>query len=128
MKTAMRMLVLTMCFSAPGVFAKPRTQTYPVSCDRAWKAVEEVANGKEYTSSMMDDKRHKAELVTGHGNWTGKRTLYLTLTGSGDSCEVAVEGIFSGLAHNDKGDLFKRIEDAIQLSDAKKDDTKKEDK
>jgi len=26
---------------------------------------------------------------------------------------VAVEGVFSGLAHNDKGDLFKRIEEAL---------------
>jgi hypothetical protein len=108
-------------FRGPRCASQARTITYPVSCERVWKAVEVVAAGKEYTSSMLDDKRYKAELVTGHGNWTGKRSLYITLTGSGDTCEVAIEGVFSGLAHNDKGDLFKRHEDSMQLEDSKKD-------
>ncbi len=106
-------LLLTLLLVASPALAKPRTKSYPVSCDRVWKAVEAVAAAKDYSSSMLDDKRQKAQFVMGHGNWTGKRTLYLTLAGSGDSCEVAVEGVFSGLAHNDKGDLFKRIEHAL---------------
>jgi PEGA domain len=106
-------LFLTLLFAASPALAKPKTKTYPVSCARAWKAVEAVAAGKDYSSSMLDDKRQKAQFVMGHGAWTGKRTLYLTLSGSGDSCEVAVEGVFSGLAHNDKGDLFKRLEGVL---------------
>ncbi|HLB89627.1 MAG TPA: hypothetical protein VJK29_18365 [Terriglobales bacterium] len=106
-------LLLALLLVAIPALAKPRTKTYPVSCDRVWKAVEAVAAGKDYTSTMLDDKRQKAQFVMGHGAWTGKRTLYLTLSGSGDSCEVAVEGVFSGLAHNDKGDLFKRIDQVL---------------
>ncbi|TMI88340.1 MAG: hypothetical protein E6H00_12975 [Bacillati bacterium ANGP1] len=102
-------------FCCGGLDAKPRVKVFPVSCARVWKAVETVANGKDYSSSMLDDKRMKASLVTGHGAWTGKRTMYLSLQGSGDSCSVSVEGIFSGLAHNDKGDLFKRIEEGLLI-------------
>jgi hypothetical protein len=112
----MKSLVITLILllAASPALAKPRTKTYPASCERVWQAVQSIAaDTKEYSSSMLDDARHKAELVTGHGAWTGKRTLYLTLSGTGDTCEVAVEGIFSGLAHNDKGDLFKRIEQAL---------------
>ena len=41
---------------------------------------------------------------------TGKRTMDIALSGAGDTCMVAIGGVFSGLVHNDKGDLFKRIE------------------
>jgi hypothetical protein len=124
MKSSRWLVVLTLLFPACAAQAKPRTKTYAVSCERLWKAVEDVANGKEYSSSMLDDKRYKAELVTGHGNWTGKRTLYITLTGSADTCEAAIEGVFSGITHNDKGDLFTRLDEALQSDDKKKDDKK----
>jgi len=109
------LIVLVLALAASPAFAKPRTKTYRSSCERIWKVVESIPTGPghPYSSSMLDDKRLKAQFVTGHGALTGKRTLYLTLSGTGDTCEVAVEGVFSGLAHNDKGDLFKRIEEAL---------------
>ncbi|MBZ5697872.1 MAG: hypothetical protein LAN18_04935 [Acidobacteriia bacterium] len=111
----MPVITLILLLTASPAFAKPATKTFPASCERVWQVVESIPTGPghPYSSSMLDDKRLKAEFVTGHGAWTGKRTLYLTLSGTGDTCEVAVEGIFSGLAHNDKGDLFKRIEQAL---------------
>jgi hypothetical protein len=112
--------VVMICVAALDAQAKPRTKSYPLSCDRVWEAVEDVAESKDYSSSMLDDKRHKAEVVTGHGIWTGKRTLYITLSGSGDTCEVAVEGTFSGITHNDKGDLFTRIEKSLHLDEKEK--------
>ncbi len=115
MMRAMIVILLALGFAHTAV-AKPRTKVYPgVTCDRMWKAVENVADDKKsYTSSMLDDKRMKAELVTGHGAWTGKRTIYITLSNAAEGCEVAVEGVFSGLAHNDKGDLFTRLESALK--------------
>jgi hypothetical protein len=108
-------LLAVVLFAAVPALAKPATKTFPVSCDRLWQAVTSIPTGPShpYSSSMFDDKRMKAQFVTGHGAWTGKRTMYLTLSGSGETCELAVEGVFSGLAHNDKGDIFKRIDEAL---------------
>src|SRR5437588_10272540 len=86
-------------FCCGGLDAKPRVKVFPVSCARVWKAVETVANGKDYSSSMLDDKRMKASLVTGHGEWTGKRTMYLCLQESGDSSSVYAEGSITEHTH-----------------------------
>ncbi len=113
----MKTILLALVVLAPiPLLAKPATKTFPVSCDRLWQAVTSIPTGPghPYSSSMLDDKRMKAEFVTGHGAWTGKRTMYLTLSGSGDTCELAVEGVFSGITHNDKGDFFKRIDEALE--------------
>ena len=119
MKTLVITLILLVTVSP--AYAKPATRTYPNSCEQVWKIVESTPTGPghPYSSTMLDDKRLKAEFVTGHGAWTGKRTLYLTLSGTGDTCTVAIEGVFSGLAHNDKGDLFKRIEEALPKTPSK---------
>ena len=58
---------------------------------------------------MLDDAQKKGIVSTG-SNLTGKRNLDITLTGTPNSCTVAVGGMFSGLVHNDKGDLFTRID------------------
>ncbi|HZP31893.1 MAG TPA: superinfection immunity protein [Candidatus Acidoferrales bacterium] len=100
----------------PAAHAKPRTKVYPMACDKVWRAVEKIADSKQfYTSSMLDDKRMKAEFVTGHGNWTGKRTLYLELSPANEGCQAALEGVFSGIIHDDKGDLFTRLDDALGI-------------
>src|SRR5437879_7811799 len=116
MKTLLIALILLV--AASPALAKPATKTYPRSCAQVWQVVESTPTvpGHPYSSSMLDDKRFKAEFVTGHGAWTGKRTLYLTLSGTGDTCTVAIEGVFSGLAHDDKGDLFKGIDNALSQS------------
>jgi subtilisin family serine protease len=87
----------------------PKTKVYPASCDRVWAAVKVAATPPHYNFAMLDDGQKKGIVSTGSG-MTGKRNLDLTLTGTGESCTVAIGGSFSGLAHDDKGDLFKRIE------------------
>ena len=125
----MKILVISLILlvTVSPALAKPATKTYPHSCEKIWQVVESTPTGPghPYSSSMLDDKRLKAEFVTGHGAWTGKRTLYLTLSGTGDTCTVAIEGVFSGLAHNDKGDLFKRIEEALPKMSSSSPEAKK---
>jgi hypothetical protein len=88
--------------------AKPKTQSYPASCDRVWQAVKRASVPPHYNFSLWDEANKKGIVSTGN-NLSGKRNLDITLTGTGDACTVAVGGMFSGLVHNDKGDLFKRI-------------------
>ena len=94
--------------------AKPRTKIYPAPCERVWKAVETIA--KEYYNpslSVLDNQKLRADLTIGkHGFATAPRTINVALSRSEAGCEVVVDGNFSGLAHNDKGDLFKRIGEA----------------
>jgi hypothetical protein len=58
-------------------------------------------------------------IVSTGNNLTGKRYLDITLTSAGAGCTVAIGGQFSGLAHNDKGDLFTRIDEALQATATK---------
>jgi len=73
---------------------------------------------------MLDDAQKKGIVSTGN-TLTGKRNLDITLTGSGGTCTVAVGGTFSGLVHDDKGDLFERIQMEITSSLDPKSDPKK---
>jgi hypothetical protein len=94
--------------------AKPRTKVYPVSCEKVWRAVEAVAK-EHYNQSLsvLDNQKLRADLTIGkHSFATAPRTINLSLAPSETGCEVAIDGNFSGLAHNDKGDLFKRIDEA----------------
>lgn len=105
-------------------FAKPKTQAYPANCDRVWAAVKLAAIPPHYNFAMLDDAQKKGIISTGSG-LTGKRILDITLTGKGDSCSVSVGGAFSGLAHNDKGDLFARIQKELITPAAPKPEEKK---
>lgn len=89
--------------------AKPRTKTYSANCDRVWAAVKRATAPPHYNFAQLDDAQKKGLVSTGDF-WTGKRFLDIALSGDGDTCKLAVGGNFSGLAHDDKGDLFLRIE------------------
>jgi hypothetical protein len=105
-------IVLGLTLALVPAFAKPKAKTYPASCDRVWSAVKRASVLSQYNFAMLDDAQKKGILSTGN-NLSGKRNLDITLTGTGDSCTVAIGGIFSGLVHNDKGDLFNRIEEGV---------------
>ena len=107
-------ILLLAVISLP-IFAAPKTKVYPASCDRVWAAVKVAAVPPHYNFAMLDDAQKKGMISTESG-LSGKRTLDITLTGTGESCTVAIGGIFSGLAHNDKGDLYKRIEAGFALT------------
>jgi hypothetical protein len=112
MKKSTFIVILILAFASTPMLAKPKDQTYPASCDRVWAAVKVATAPPHYNFAQLDDTQKKGLVSTGN-TLSGKRYLDITLTGSGDTCTVAVGGNFSGLAHNDKGDLFKRIEDAL---------------
>ena len=106
------LIAFAILVAATPVLAKPKQKTYPASCDRVWTAVKRAATPPHYNFAQLDDAQEKGIVSMGN-TMTGKRYLDITLSGSGDTCTVAVGGNFSGLAHNDKGDLFKRIEEAF---------------
>jgi len=104
-------MILTVA-SASSAIAKPKENTYPTSCDRVWAAVKLVTAPPHYNFTQLDDAQKKGIVSTGNA-LTGKRILDITLSGTGNTCTVAIGGVFSGLVHNDKGDLFERIKEAL---------------
>jgi hypothetical protein len=122
MKRILTTLALTLI--ATTAYTKPKTQVYPASCDRVWAAVKLIAVPPHYNFAMLDDAQKKGIVSTGN-NLSGKRNLDITLTGTGDSCTVAIGGMFSGLTHNDKGDLFTRINKELTSPPVTKPEPKK---
>jgi hypothetical protein len=106
------LIVLVLALVASSALAKPKETTYPASCDRVWAAVKLATAPPHYNFAQLDDAQKKGIVSTG-STLSGKRYLDITLTGTGNTCTVAIGGNFSGLAHNDKGDLFKRIEQTL---------------
>jgi hypothetical protein len=102
------LLVLVAC----PAFAKPKEKIYQATCDRVWAAVKIATAPPHYNFAQLDDAQKKGMVSTGN-NFSGKRYLDVTLTGNENTCKVAIGGSYSGLEHNDKGDLFKRIDDAL---------------
>jgi hypothetical protein len=105
-------IALAVLVVASPAFAKPRLKTYQVSCDHVWAAVKIASAPPHYNFAQLDDAQKKGMISTGN-DFSGKRYLDITLTGSGETCTVAVGGQYSGIAHDDKGDLYKRIDEAL---------------
>jgi len=106
------LMVLLLGLVASPVFAKPKTKVYSTNCTRVWAAVKKAAALPVYHFSDLDDAQKKGIVSTGNA-FTGNRYLDITLTGTGETCTVAVNGNYSGLEHDDKGDLYKRIDAAL---------------
>jgi hypothetical protein len=104
----MKQFIFVLAAATLPVVAAPRTQIFTDSCDGVWAAVKRATAPPHYNFAMLDDAQKKGIVSTG-STLTGKRNLDITLSGSGDSCTVAIGGAFSGLTHDDKGALFKRI-------------------
>jgi hypothetical protein len=102
------LLVLVTC----PAFAKPKEKIYQATCDKVWAAVKIATAPPHYNFAQLDDAQKKGMISTGN-NFSGKRYLDITLVGNENTCTVQVGGSYSGLEHNDKGDLFKRIDDAL---------------
>ena len=107
------LIAVVLALLASPVIAKPKEKTYPANCDRVWAAVKLATAPPHYNLFQLDDTQKKGIVVSMGNTFLGRRYLDITLTGSGDTCKVAIGGNFSGLVHNDKGDLFKRIEEAL---------------
>ncbi len=106
--------LLALATSSAVAFAKPKVKIYPQNCNQVWAAVKTATASSHYNFAQLDDAQKKGMVSTGN-NWSGKRYLDIALTSpTPDTCDVAVGGVFSGLAHDDKGDLFGRIEEALK--------------
>jgi len=92
---------------------KPATKVFSLSCAQVWNGAK-AAVQSNYDVLSLNDQTRSGSFTTG-GFWTGVRSLTFSLTGTSDGCTVSVTGHFSGLLHNDKGDFFHRIQDALTL-------------
>jgi hypothetical protein len=110
MKTLFGIIVLIA--ATPLIQGKPKERTFPANCDRVWIAVKAATAPPHYNFAQLDDAQKRGIVSTGNFA-TGKRFLDITLIPKAESCTVAIGGSFSGLIHNDKGDLFARIADAL---------------
>jgi hypothetical protein len=104
--------MVVLIFLSASCFAKSKEKVYPISCEKLWAAVKKTAGPPYYNVSQMNDA-NKTGLVVAGTALSGTRMLSIALTGEGDSCTLSIQGAFSGLAHNDKGDLLKRIEQNV---------------
>lgn len=89
-------------------FAKEHSRTFPQSCAVVKQTVRSLPKYSPYRIVGTDEKAGTITLTTG-GSWTGRRLLPIKFKGNGGSCVVTVDTVYSGLIHNDAGDLLKRI-------------------
>src|ERR1700674_123880 len=106
-------LALVLAIAVPG-FAKTHKDTFEVSCKVLWPAVKDaLRNSGKYGILGIDNEEMTASYNIG-GTLSGKRTNSLVLNGKGNSCEMQVQTAYTGLAHNDEGDLKKRVEESLK--------------
>jgi hypothetical protein len=99
------LLLGTLGWAAP----KPTTKDFAAPCSTVWEAAKAVVP-KHYEVLNLTDQSQSGSFNIGNGVITARRALSFSLSGAGDVCTVSVTGHFSGLANNDKGDFFKRIQ------------------
>src|ERR1035438_8848122 len=80
----MKNLCLILIVSLP-LIAGSKARTYPASCDRTWIAVKYAAMLPYYHSVVLDDAHKKGVLYLGNARFS-KRSLSVSLIGTGDSC------------------------------------------
>ena len=113
MKAAIAFILL---FFATAAFSKPKpaTRIYPAPCAQVWDATK-AAVQDHYDVLNLNDQNMSGSFTTG-SVWTGVRPIAFSLLQTEKGCQVSVTGHFSGLIHNDKGDLFKRIQKSLDAT------------
>ena len=104
------LLVLTMALP---MFGKTHKEVYNVPCSVLWPAVKDVLrNSGKYGIIGIDNSEMTASYNIG-GSLGGKRINSLVLNTQGDNCELQTQTAFSGITHDDAGDLKKRVDEAL---------------
>jgi len=113
-KRGVLLFLLVLAGLVPVSFAKTHREMFLVSCDVLWPAVKDVIrNSGKYGVIGIDNTEMTISYNIG-GFLGGKRINSLVLNRQGENaCEMQVQTSFSGLAHNDEGDLRKRVEEAL---------------
>ena len=111
-----RRMVLAMLFLVLGgaAVAKTHHDMFDVPCKTLWPAVKDtLRNSGKYGIIGIDNEEMTASYNIG-GYMGGKRTNSLVLNSKGNQCELQVQTSYSGLVHNDEGDLKDRIEQSLK--------------
>ncbi len=119
MKHTLAAIALLSCVavSSPG-FAKTHKDDYDVPCAKLWKAVKDtLRNSGKYGIVGISDEEMTASYIIG-GGLGGKRINSLVLNPNGNGCELQDQTAYSGLAHNDAGDLRKRVDASLAALDS----------
>jgi len=100
--------------------AKTHSDVFSVPCTVLWAAVKgTLRNSGKYGIIGIDNTEMTASYNIG-GFPGGKRINSLVLNDKGNDCEMQTQTAFSGLAHDDAGDLKKRVEESLaKLQSAK---------
>jgi hypothetical protein len=104
----------TLAVAVPG-FAKTHKEMFDVTCTALWPAVKDtLRNSGKYGIIGIDSTEMTASYNIG-GFLGGKRINSLVLNPKGNSsCEMQVQTSYSGLEHNDVGDLKKRVQESLE--------------
>jgi len=121
MKTSLCFVtLLLLALPAFAAGKKAYKTTYPIPCSDLWTAVKlALANPDNYKDVQSDDEKRTASYNVKHSiHWSvtgainqGKNEVSLSPTG--DTCEMSVMSMFSGFSHNDQGDFKKRVDEAL---------------
>jgi hypothetical protein len=105
--------LLSLAMLAAPAFAKTHMDMFEVKCSVLWPAVKDtLRNSGKYGVIAIDNSEMTASYNIG-GFLGGKRINSLILNDKGASCEMQVQTAYSGLVHNDQGDLKKRVEESL---------------
>jgi hypothetical protein len=116
---ALLLTVATLLLPTAGL-AKTHRDDFSVSCKTLWPAVKDtLRNSGKYGIVGISDSEQTASYIIG-GFLGGKRINSLVLNPTKKGCELQTQTSFSGLAHNDAGDLKKRVEESLNSLNAKK--------
>lgn len=94
-------------------YAKTHSDLYKVSCSVLWPAVKDtLRNSGKYGIIGIDNEEMTASYNIG-GTLGGKRTNSVILNSKENGCEMQVQTAYSGLTHDDAGDLKKRVDESL---------------
>jgi hypothetical protein len=108
--------ILLLALPAAGATHK---DAFPVPCGELWAAVEDtLRNSGKYDITAENAATMTASYKIGgdfrkYTAWPIPRDNSVTLTGSGNSCQMITQSHFTGLVHDDAGDFLKRVRQSL---------------
>jgi hypothetical protein len=105
---------------ATSAIAKTHNDMFNVPCSTLWPAVKDtLRNSGKYGVIGIDNNEMTASYNIG-GFMGGKRINSLILNDKGQNCELQIQTSYSGMTHDDAGDMKDRIEKSLQKLQAQK--------
>ena len=96
-------------------FAKTHKDLFNVPCSELWPAVKDTLRNSGYYGIIGISNEEMTASYNIGGNLGGKRINSLVLNSQGENaCEMQVQTAYSGVIHNDEGDLKKRVDQSLK--------------